>query len=229
MAGTHLEPLSLQTPAGALSAELTLPDDPRAVLVLAHGAGAGYRHPNLLAISDALAAAAIATLRFNFPFMEAGRRRVDAPAVAVECIAQAARSAASRLPEVPLYVGGHSFGGRMATHAAAEGTIAPRGLVCLSFPLHPANRPDRKRAAHLADVRVPLLFLSGTRDALADRDLLTRVVAELQARGQTPGVRLHWLEDADHGYRVRKRHRPEADSVFAEIAREIAGFVAAVA
>ncbi|MFU8817223.1 MAG: alpha/beta family hydrolase [Pseudomonadales bacterium] len=225
----HLEPLPLHTPAGPLSAELTLPAVANALLVLAHGAGAGFRHPNLLAISESLAAVGVATVRFNFPFMEAGRRRVDTPAVAVDCIAQAARSAAARLPDLPLFVGGHSFGGRMTSHAVADGVLTARGLVCLSFPLHPANRPDTRRAAHLARIRIPMLFLSGTRDALADRGLLAGVVSGLPAHGQNAGARLHWLHDADHGYRVRKRQRPDADSVFAEIAREIAGFVAAVA
>jgi uncharacterized protein len=221
-----VEPLSIAGPAGPLSAELTLPPEPRAVLVLAHGAGAGYRHASLIAISDALAVLQVATLRFNFPFIEAGRRRVDHPAVAIAATADAVDVARARLPELPLYAGGHSFGGRMATHAAADGAIAPRGLVLMSFPLHPAGRPDDRRAAHLTGIGMPMLFLSGTRDALAEPELLTAVIDRL--RRQHAEVRLHWLDDADHGYRVRKRVRRDPRPVFQEMAQEIADFVATI-
>jgi uncharacterized protein len=219
-------PASAGAPADALSGDLTLPDDPRALLVLAHGAGAGYRHASLVAISEALAAVGIATFRFNFPFTEAGRRRVDSPAVAVASVAAAAATAAARRLDLPLYVGGHSFGGRMATHAVAAGAVSARGLVCFSFPLHPAGRPDTRRADHLAAVRIPMLFLSGSRDALADPALLAQVVEDLRHRRQDADVRLHWLDDADHGYRVRKRHRQDPRGVFEEIAAEVARFVA---
>ncbi len=174
-------------------------------------------------IAEALAAVRIATLRFNFPFMEAGRRRVDPRPVAVAAIVAAVREAQRVEPDLRIYLGGHSFGGRMATHAVAEGLVAPTGVVCLSFPLHPAGRPGIERAAHLAAVTVPMLFLSGTRDALADRELLIGVVAELDR------ARLHWLEDADHGYRVRKRVRRDPRPVFEEIAAEVAAFVSDLA
>ncbi|MFW6093358.1 MAG: alpha/beta family hydrolase [Pseudomonadota bacterium] len=205
---------------GPLSAELTNPGTPRAVLVLAHGAGAGYRHANLLAVSEALAARRVATLRFNFPFMEAGRRRVDARPVAVEAIGRAAGAAAERLPGIPLLVGGHSFGGRMASHAVAQSAVACRALICLSFPLHPAGRPGTGRAAHLDAVSCPVLFLSGTRDRLAEPELLSEVV-----RGLGHRARLHWLDDADHGYRVRKNTRRDPRSVFDEIGDEIERFL----
>jgi uncharacterized protein len=231
-----VEPLTIATPSGGLSADFTWPREAGAVLVLAHGAGAGFRHPTMLAISEALAARAIASLRFNFPFIEAGRKRVDNPAVAVASIACAAGAAAARRPDLPLYLGGHSFGGRMASQALAQGRLVAggliaggpivRGLVCLSFPLHPANRPDTRRAAHLAAIDVPMLFLSGPRDALADASLLTQVVDDLARREHVPGVRLHWLDDADHGYRVRKRQRQDPRSVFEEVADEVASFVA---
>ena len=214
---------SISTPDGDLSAELLRPERATALLVLAHGAGAGFRHASLTAVAEALAARQVANLRFNFPFMEAGRRRVDARPVAVAALAEAVRAAAEHSPDLPLFLGGHSFGGRMASHAVAEGRVSVRALVCLSFPLHPANRPGVERGAHLAGIPIPMLFLSGTRDALAEPALLTRVVA-----GLGPRARLHWLDDADHGYRVRKRMRTDSRSVFDEIAEEAAAFLAAV-
>lgn len=187
---------------------------------MAHGAGAGFRHVSLVRIGEALAAFGIATLRFNFPFMEAGRRRVDAKPVAIAAVAAAAAAAATAAPDLRLFVGGHSFGGRMASHAAADGVITCSGLVFLSFPLHPAGRPGVERAMHLGAIRSPMLFVSGTRDALADRDLLFGVVSSLD------GARLHWLDDADHGYRVRKRVRQDPRPVFQEIAETVAEFTA---
>jgi hypothetical protein len=213
--------LTVPSAAGDLGAELLRPADAAGLLILAHGAGAGFRHASMTGISEALAARGVATLRFNFPFMEAGRRRVDVRPVAVAAVVEAARAGARHAPDLPLFLGGHSFGGRMASHAVAEGRVSPRGLICLSFPLHPADRPGVARAAHLDAVGVPVLFLSGTRDALADPELLAGVVARLGSQ-----ARLHWLEDADHGYRVRKRVRQDTRPVFGEIAEEAAAFVA---
>lgn len=215
-----MQPLSIPGDAGELSAELLRPPRAAGLLVLAHGAGAGFRHATLTGISLALAVQGVATLRFNFPFMEAGRRRVDNLAVATAAIAGAMGVAAGAAPDLPLFLGGHSFGGRMASHAAAQSRVGPIGLVFLSFPLHPAGRPAVTRAAHLPDIRAPMLFLSGTRDALAQPDLLTGVVDHLG-----PLARLHWLEDADHGYRVRKRVRRDPRPVFDEIAEETAAFI----
>jgi len=194
------------------------PDDAVAALVLAHGAGAGMRHRNMQALADAFAARGVATLRFDFPFMQAGRKRVDPPAVAVASIAAAFRSA-SEHTRLPLWLGGHSFGGRMASHAVLTGEIAPAGLVFCSFPLHAAGKPGAERARHLAQIRLPMLFLSGTRDALATPALLASVVQAL------PTAKLHWLETADHGYRVLQRERGDKDSVFDEMAREVRAFV----
>lgn len=216
----NVEPLSIDGRAGTVSGALTTPPRARALLVLAHGAGAGFGHANMVAISEALAGVDVATLRFNFPFMEAGRRRVDARAVAVAAIADAARTAAERRADLPLLVGGHSFGGRMASHALAERSVSARALICMSFPLHAANRPAVDRAAHLGDVPVPMLFLSGTRDALAAADLLTDVVAGLGGRAV-----LHWLDDADHGYRTRKRERRDPRPVFEEMADAVSAFL----
>ena len=213
-------PLLIQTDAGPLSADLTLPDGACALLVLAHGAGAGYRHANMLAISTALAHNGIASLRFNFPFTEQGRRRVDGPAVATRAVADAWSAGMGLDLGLPGFLGGHSFGGRMASHAVLEHGLTPRGLVFCAFPLHPAGKPGTDRAQHLARLCCPLLFLSGTRDALASPALLSDCVAALG-----PGAHLHWLEDADHGYRVRKRQRTDPRSVFEEMGEEVRRFV----
>jgi len=212
-------------PAGlpvGLSAELDRPDDAFALLVLAHGAGAGFRHASMVAISESLSRCGVATLRFNFPFMEEGRRRVDAQPVSVSCILAALEAAAAAAPDLPLFLGGHSYGGRMASHAAADHDLPIRGLVFCSFPLHPPKKPATTRAAHLPRVRQPMLFLSGTRDDMADAALLEAVVAGLGAR-----ARLHWLDTADHGYRVLKRSRKVKEDVFDELATVAAAFVRA--
>ena len=194
------------------------PRDAAAALVLAHGAGAGMRHRHMQALADAFERHGIATLRFDFPFIEQGRSRVDPPEVATATIAEAAKAAAERT-DLPLWVGGHSFGGRMASHAVATGLVDPAGLVFCSFPLHMPGKPATSRAAHLASITRPMLFLSGTRDELADATLLREIVAALA------NAELHWLDTADHGYRVLKRARASSEDVFDEIARVARGFV----
>jgi predicted alpha/beta-hydrolase family hydrolase len=194
------------------------PDDAVAALVLAHGAGAGMRHASMEAIAGAFGARGIATLRFDFPFMAEGRKRVDPPAVATAAIAAAFAAAAERTA-LPIFVGGHSFGGRMATHAVLDRALPAAGLVLCSFPLHLPGKTDTKRAQHLAAIRLPMLFLSGTRDALAERALLEPLVASL------PRAQLHWLATADHGYRVQKRSRGTSEGVFDEMARVARSFV----
>ena len=189
-----------------------------AALVLAHGAGAGMRHAHMQAIADAFERQRIATLRFDFPFITEGRRRVDSPAVATACIAEMFAAARKRTDR-PIWLGGHSFGGRMASHAILDRQLPAAGLVFCSFPLHMPGRPDNKRAAHLAAIRKPMLFLSGTRDALAERAWLEPLVQSL------PSARLHWLETADHGYRVLKRTRTSSESVFDEMARVARAFI----
>lgn len=212
------EKTSIDSAGTTLSAIWQAPAEPAAALVLAHGAGAGMEHANMEAIAAAFAARGIATLRFNFPFVEASSKRPDSPAVATAAIA-AAYAAASERTCAPLWLGGHSFGGRMASHAVIEHGLGPVGLIFCSFPLHPAGKPAAMRAAHLRKVDKPLLFLSGTRDALADGVLLADVVAGL------PCAELHWLATADHGYRVRKRERGMAQSVFDEMANAARAFV----
>jgi len=150
--------------------------------------------------------------------MAAGRNRVDSPAVATEAIAAAFAAAAERTT-LPIWVGGHSFGGRMASHAVVDRAVPAAGLIFCSFPLHMPGKPDTKRAQHLQAIRQPMLFLSGTRDDLAERQLLEPLVAGL------PNATLHWLETADHGYRVLKRTRTRADSVFDEMAEAARAFI----
>jgi predicted alpha/beta-hydrolase family hydrolase len=194
------------------------PPDAVAALVLAHGAGAGMRHASMQAIADAFERRGIATLRFDFPYMAAGRSRVDSPAVATQAIAEACASAGERT-KLPVWLGGHSFGGRMASHAVVERNVPAAGLIFCSFPLHMPGKPATKRAEHLPKIRQPMLFLSGTRDELAERALLEPLVESL------PNATLHWLDTADHGYRVLKRSRARSDSVFDEMAEAARGFI----
>lgn len=170
------------------------------------------------ALADAFERRGIATLRFNFPYMEAGKSRTDPPDVAAAAIAAAAAEARTRT-KLPLWLGGHSFGGRMASHAVAEHGLDAAGLIFCSFPLHMPGKPDVKRAAHLSKVRQPMLFLSGTRDELAERELLTKVASGL------PRATLHWLDTADHGFKVLKRSRASAEDVYDEVARVARDFV----
>ena len=188
------------------------PPEAIGAVVLAHGVGAGMSHRNMQAIADAFERHGLATLRFDFPFIEAGSNRVDPPAVATASIAAAFQLARDRT-KLPLWLGGHSFGGRMASHAVLDRGLDPAGLIFCSFPLHTAGKPDTKRAAHLPSIRQPMLFLSGTRDELADSELLEQVVPDL------PNAQLHWLDTADHGYRVLKRTRNGSEDVFEEMAR----------
>ena len=195
--------------------------DRRAVLVFGHGAGANMDHANMVALSDAFSDAGVVVLRFNFPFMEQGRRHVDSKPVSIATIAAASKLARLRYPRLPLLLGGHSFGGRMASHAFLEADLGDvTALVFGSFPLHPAGKPSTDRAAHLADIERPMLFLSGTRDALATGELLAGVVDELGER-----ARLHRLDTADHGYKVLKRSRQSEQSVFEEMGEALAAFL----
>ena len=194
---------------------------PMALLVLGHGAGADMRQGSLASIATELARRDVALMRFNFPFMESGKRPVGSRAVATATIAAAVAQARERSGKLPLFVGGHSFGGRMASHAVLEHDLgALRGLIFCSFPLHPAGAPATSRASHLGKIELPMLFLSGTRDALAERDLLSGVVGGLGTRAE-----LVWLDTADHGYKVQKRTRTRTDSVFEELADAASAFV----
>ncbi len=204
-----------------VSALLTLPEEPRACYVLAHGAGAGMRHRSLEAIAVELAPLGIATMRFQFPYMGRGARRPDPPHLCHQSVRAAVAEAARLAPGLPLFAGGRSFGGRMTSQAQAGTPLAGvRGLIFLGFPLHPAGSPADSRAAHLAEVRIPMLFLQGTRDALADAKLLGAVTARLGARAT-----LSWLEGADHSWHVPARSgRTDAEVRTAALQR-LAGWI----
>jgi len=214
-------PVTIPNPEGEdLPGILISPDDSRALLVLAHGAGAGMEHAFMEAMAGQLAAEGVATLRFSFPYMARGSKAPDRQPVllaAVEAaVAEGARMAGGR----PLFAGGKSMGGRMTSLAAAGGGLEEcglRGLVFFGFPLHPAGRPSTPRGDHLAGVGLPLLFLQGDRDALADLDLLRPVVAELGSRAV-----LHVEEGADHGFHVLKR----SGRTDAEVLGSVAGTAA---
>jgi predicted alpha/beta-hydrolase family hydrolase len=183
-----------------VSALLLRPPNARQLLVLAHGAGAGMHHPFLEQLADELAAVNIATLRYQFPYMQEQRRVPNAPVVLTATVVAAIRAATQVAADLPLLAGGKSMGGRMTSQAAAEGVLQTvKGLVFFGFPLHPPNRPGTKRAEHLAKVRMPMLFLQGTRDTFADLKLLRPVCAELG-----PRATLHIIETADHSFHVLK-------------------------
>jgi len=191
-----------------VSGLLLVPPDARACYVLAHGAGAGMAHPFMAATALRLAARGIATLRYQFPYMERGSKRTDTPRLAHATVRAAVVEAARLLPDLPLFAGGKSFGGRMTSQAQAESPLpGVHGLVFLGFPLHPAGKPSDERAAHLSDVAVPMLFLQGTRDDLAELGLLQAAVERLGARAV-----LHCFQDADHSFHVPARSgRKDAD------------------
>jgi predicted alpha/beta-hydrolase family hydrolase len=186
--------------ASPVSGLLQAPSDARACYVLAHGAGAGMTHPFMVAVADQLSRRGIATLRFQFPYMERGSKRPDAPRIAHAAV-RAAVAAASRLaPGLPLIAGGKSFGGRMSSQTQADSPLpGVRGLAFLGFPLHPAGRPSDERAKHLFEVEVPMRFVQGSRDALADLELLQSLVARLGARAS-----LQLLPGAGHSFPVRE-------------------------
>lgn len=180
----RLDALTIPLPSGgSLSGLFQAPAKAQAFYVFAHGAGAGMDHAFMAAIAQGLAERGIASLRFNFPFMAQGSKRPDSPAVAQTAIRAAVAEASRRLPDLPLFAGGKSFGGRMTTQAQALGALpGVRGIVLVGFPLHPAGKPSTDRAAHLAEVQLPMLFLQGTRDGLADLDLITQTTASLGKR-----------------------------------------------
>ena len=194
--------VTIELPDGASVSGLWL-RRPRAqaCLVLAHGAGVGMAHKSMAALADGLAERAVATLRYQFPYMERGSRRPDPPAVAHATVRAACAEAARLADALPLFAGGRSFGGRMTSQAQAATPLpGVRGLVFFAFPLHPAGKPTTSRADHLADVALPMLFLQGMRDALADLPLLQQTVDALGSR-----ARLILAADADHSFHVPAR------------------------
>jgi predicted alpha/beta-hydrolase family hydrolase len=220
------EPLSfVATPArGRVSALLIRPAQARRLLVFGHGAGAGMRHPFMEGMSARLAPVGIATLRYQFPYMEAGSRRPDPRATLLATVRGAVDLARQAAPDLPLLAGGKSMGGRMTSLAAAEAALpGVRGLVFFGFPLHPAGRPSIERAEHLERIDLPLLFLQGERDQLAVLDLLRPLCARLGARAT-----LHVIPTANHGMHVlRSSGRSDAD-VLEDLARIVAAWAAAL-
>jgi uncharacterized protein len=207
----------LATPEkGEVSALLVRPEGATHLLVLGHGASTNMRHAAMQSIADRLAEAGVATLRYNFPYAEHGKGR-DAQAVCTATVREAVAAAREAAPDLPLLAGGHSFGGRMTSTAASEAPLeGVRGLVFFSFPLHQSGKPETKRADHLEAVAAPMLFLSGTRDELAELDLLRPVCKKLGRRAT-----LYEVDTADHGYKVLKRTRRSAEDVFVEMARAV--------
>lgn len=198
-----------------------MPARARACFVFAHGAGAGMSHPFMAAVAAGLAEGGVASLRFQFPYIERGSKRPDGPAVAHATV-RAAVDAAGRLAGgVPLVAGGKSFGGRMTSQAqAASPLVGVRGLAFLGFPLHPAGKPSVDRASHLFDVAVPMLFLQGTRDALAELSLLVPVVERLGVRAT-----LARFEGADHSFHVAGRGAPSDAVVRGEMVDALVGWI----
>jgi predicted alpha/beta-hydrolase family hydrolase len=199
------------------------PADAKACLVLAHGAGAGMTHRSMVAIADHLCGRGVATLRYQFPYMEAGRKRVDSPPIAHAAVRAAVAAARDLAGDLPLFAGGKSFGGRMTSQAQAAAPLeAVRGLVFLAFPLHPAGKPSVERAAHLAKVALPMLFVQGSKDALAELDLLKDTVAALGARAT-----LQLIPDADHTFHVPAKSGRKDAEVLAEALDAVADWILA--
>jgi predicted alpha/beta-hydrolase family hydrolase len=204
----------------SVSALLRVPADTRACYVLAHGAGAGMTHPFMAHVAEGLAERGIATLRYQFPYVERGSKRPDAPPLAHATVRAAVAEAARLLADIPLIAGGKSFGGRMTSQAQASAPLPGAcGVAFLGFPLHPPKQPSVTRAAHLAEVEVPMLFLQGTRDELADLALLESVIDGLGARAT-----LHTIADADHSFHVRARSGRNDAQALAELLDALAAW-----
>ncbi len=204
-----------------VSALLRMPPSARALYVLAHGAGAGMRHPFMEAIAARLATRGVGTLRYQFPYTEQGRRRIDPEPLLLDTVRAAVAAGREIAGGLPLLAGGKSMGGRMTSRAAAAAPLeGVAGIVFLGFPLHPADRPGISRAEHLSRVTVPLLFLQGTRDELADLALL-RPVLELLGERAT----LRVIEHADHAFHVLKRSGRTDDQVLDELADATSGWL----
>lgn len=204
---------------------LVRPHDARLLYVLAHGAGAGMRHHFLAQAADIFAARGIATYRYEFPYMQAGKSRPDSPGVAQAAVRAAVVAAAHRAPGLPLIAGGKSFGGRMTSQAQAHQPLpGVRGVVFVGFPLHAPGRPGIERAEHLAAVQVPMLFLQGTRDEFATLELLQGVVDRLGERAT-----LHLIEEGDHSFKVPKRTGKSERDVMEDLADTILNWAARVA
>ena len=207
-----------------VSGSLQVPSAARVCYVLAHGAGAGMSHPFMAAVADGLAERDIATLRYQFPYMEGGGKRPDTPKVAQATVRAAVAEASRLLPGLAVVVGGKSFGGRMTSQVQAASPLpGVQGLVFLGFPLHPAGRPSDERGAQLFEIKVPMLFLQGTRDALAATELIEALVQRL---GHWATLKL--FQDADHSFHVPARSGRKDADVRAEMLDELSAWLGAV-
>ena len=219
------EPISIALKTGKVSGLVVAPKDAHAAYVMAHGAGAGMAHPFMAAVAAGFAERGIATVRYQFPYMEAGGKRPDPPAVAHAAVRAAVDAARKRFPKLPLFAGGKSFGGRMTSQAQAAAPLDNvHGLIFFGFPLHAAGKPSRERAAHLSNVTVPMLFLQGTRDALAELGELKPVCDSLGARAT-----LTLFTDADHSFHVPARSGRKDAEVMAEMLDAAAGWIESLA
>jgi hypothetical protein len=220
--GQHLE-IDLEG-GERVSGFLLGPRPPRACFVLAHGAGAGMTHPFMSAVAHGLAERGIATLRYQFPYMERGAKRPDAPRLAQATVRAAVTAASRILPDAPLFAGGKSFGGRMTSQAQAASPLpGVRGLVFIGFPLHPPGRPSDERARHLFEVHVPMLFLQGARDDFADLRLLEPLIGRLGARAT-----LVLFPAADHSFHVPVRSGRSDRDTLAEVTDALANWIGTV-
>ncbi|WP_322111007.1 alpha/beta family hydrolase [Steroidobacter sp.] len=217
--------LSIEVKSGLrVSALLQLPTNARACYVFGHGAGAGMAHAFMTDLANALEARGIGTLRYQFPYMESGSKRPDPPALCHATIRAAVEEAKKQAPGVKLIAGGKSFGGRMTSQAqAAKALPDVRGLAFVGFPLHPAKKPSTERATHLSDVKIPMLFLQGTRDDLADLTLLEPIVEKLGT-----SATLNHIEAADHSFHVLARSGRNDKEVMEELADAIANWAATI-
>ena len=199
------------------------PENAKALIVLSHGAGAGMDHRGMVGLAEVLAAHGLASLRFQFPYKQAGRGGPDRPPKLIATIRAAVDEARRLETGLPIFVGGRSMGGRMTSNAQAEAPLpGALGLIFFAYPLHPSGKPGIKRADHLAAVDLPMLFLQGTRDKLAERELLEGVVS-----GRA-NITLHWLEGADHGFAVLKRSGRTPEDVMTEIGETAAAWIEGV-
>lgn len=218
---TRSRSLKIKLPSGSVSAILDLSPTPKikAAIALAHGAGAGMRHAFMSDLAQALARAGFAVLRYQFPYMEAGRSRTDSPAIATATVKAAVETLRTKI-SAPIFAAGKSYGSRMTTTAASEGLLTGvRGIICYGFPLHPPYEPSTTRAEHLARNPLPTLFLQGTRDDLADLRLMRGVCKKLGKM-----AKLHIVDGADHGFEVLKRSGRTDAQVLEELVAETLRF-----
>ena len=195
---SHLSNIFISESIGNVSSLLTTPNEPKAFIVLAHGAGAGMTHRFMESLSYALAKHSIGTIRYNFPFIEKGSKRPDVPAVAEKTVSMVLAHAKESFPNVPIFLGGKSFGGRMSSqYLSKKHPEGVQGIVFYGFPLHAPGKPGSERAEHLKSINIPMLFLQGTRDALAVYELIEKVCSGL------PTAKLEKVEGADHSFKVK--------------------------